>query len=144
MKLVISMMTRSEISQENKEKISNFFIKEMNSKSETYEFIEDDFFEFDVDLVKVNFSKATIHEDIMKVIKICESILIDVQEDIDFIIANDDTDTEVKTYVDDWNNIKNFGLFITKRKIVGIEPYYGSDICNAYLNFEYVSFGCMF
>lgn len=62
----------------------------------------------------------------------------------DFIVANDDTDTEVNKYVEDWNNIKDFGLFVTQRIIPDIKSYYNSRVCIAYLNFEYVSFGCMF
>ncbi|MBC1967135.1 hypothetical protein HCJ74_08360 [Listeria welshimeri] len=52
--------------------------------------------------------------------------------------------SEIFEYVEDWNNIKDFGLFVTQRIIPDIKSYYNSGVCIAYLNFEYVSFGCMF
>lgn len=57
-------------------------------------------------------------------------------QDVNIIIANDDTDTEtqIQIFENDCNNISGFGLFITK----------SSNICNAYLNFENVSFDVFF
>ncbi|EFS6815580.1 hypothetical protein HW135_002113 [Listeria monocytogenes] len=113
-------------------------------ESEMFEYVEADFFELDIDLLEVEFSKETIYDDINKVISIYKEILTNIQSDIDFIVANDDTVTEVNKYVEDWNNIKDFGLFVTQRLMPDIKSYYSSRECNAYLNFEYASFGCMF
>ncbi|MBC1319133.1 hypothetical protein HBP58_04400 [Listeria welshimeri] len=144
MRLVITLMTKNKILEKNKNKINQIFTEKMASKSEIFEYVEDNFFELDIDLLEVEFSKETIDDDLNKVISICEEILTNIQSDIDFIVANDDTDTEVNKYVEDWNNIKDFGLFVTQRIIPDIKSYYNSGVCNAYLNFEYVSFGCMF
>lgn len=144
MRLVITLMTKNKILEKNKNKINQIFTEKMASKSEIFEYVEDNFFELDVDLLEVEFSKETIYDDLNKVISICEEILTNIQSDIDFIVANDDTDTEVNKYVEDWNNIKDFGLFVTQRIIPDIKSYYNSGVCIAYLNFEYVSFGCMF
>ncbi|MBC1242590.1 hypothetical protein IA823_04625 [Listeria welshimeri] len=144
MRLVITLMTKNKILEKNKNKINQIFTEKMASKSEIFEYVEDNFFELDIDLLEVEFSKETIYDDLNKVISICEEILTNIQSDIDFIVANDDTDTEVNKYVEDWNNIKDFGLFVTQRIIPDIKSYYDSGVCIAYLNFEYVSFGCMF
>ncbi|MBC1323233.1 hypothetical protein HB785_05730 [Listeria welshimeri] len=144
MRLVITLMTKNKILEKNKNKINQIFTEKMASKSEIFEYVEDNFFELDIDLLEVEFSKETIYDDLNKVISICEEILTNIQSDIDFIVANDDTDTEVNKYVEDWNNIKDFGLFVTQRIIPDIKSYYNSGVCIAYLNFEYVSFGCMF
>ncbi|MBC1342759.1 hypothetical protein HB799_01530 [Listeria welshimeri] len=144
MRLVITLMTKNKILEKNKNKINQIFTEKMASKSEIFEYVEDNFFELDIDLLEVGFSKETIYDDLNKVISICEEILTNIQSDIDFIVANDDTDTEVNKYVEDWNNIKDFGLFVTQRIIPDIKSYYNSGVCIAYLNFEYVSFGCMF
>ncbi|WP_207694896.1 hypothetical protein DOK67_0003130 [Enterococcus sp. DIV0212c] len=144
MRLVVTLMTKDKISEKNKNKINQIFTEAMTSKSEVFEYTEERFFELDIDLLNIEFSKETIYNDINKIIGICEEIFSSVQNDIDFIIANDDTDTEVNKYVENWNNIKDFGLFVTSRTIPDIKPYYSSKICNSYLNFEYVSFGCIF
>jgi hypothetical protein len=144
MRLVITLMTKNKILEQNKNKINQIFTEKMASKSEMFEYVEDNFFELDIDLLEVEFSEKTIYDDINKVIGICEEILTNVQSDIDFIVANDDTDIEVNKYVENWNNIKDFGLFVTQRIIPNIKSYYCSGVCKAYLNFEYVSFGCIF
>ncbi|MNW17279.1 hypothetical protein D3C71_2164090 [compost metagenome] len=60
---------------------------------------------------------------------------------IDFIAGNDDTDSAIIIYEQDNEDIKNFGLFVTNRTIPNIQPYYSSQICNAYVNLTHVSFG---
>lgn len=60
------------------------------------------------------------------------------------ILIKMNAEAEILKYENDCNDIKSFGLFITSRKIPNIKPYYSSDICNVYLNFEYVSFGVIF
>ncbi len=67
-----------------------------------------------------------------------------MDQNIDIIIANDDTDTEIQVYEKNCNGIYGFGLFITKRNILDLEPCYVSNICKSYLNFENVSFGVIF
>ncbi|MQR84857.1 hypothetical protein GFV16_02720, partial [Bacillus megaterium] len=79
-----------------------------------------------------------------KLIKIHQKIIQLVNQNVEIIVANDDTDTEIQIFEKNCNDISGFGLFITSRKILELEPYYTSDICNAYLNFENVSFGVMF
>lgn len=144
MRLVVTLMTKEKIPKENRTRIEQILSEKMASKSETFNYQEEKFFELDIDLLKVEFSKETIYEDIDRLINSCEQILSDIQSDIDFIVANDDTSTEVDKYVKDWNNIDTFGLFITQRVIPNIKPYYHSQVCNAYLNLDYVSFNCMF
>ena len=144
MRLVITLMTKEKIAEENRTRIEQILSEKMASKSETFDYQEEKFFELDIDLLKVEFSKETIYEDIDRLINSCEQILSDIQSDIDFIIANDDTSTEVDKYVKNWHDIDTFGLFITQRVIPNTQPYYHSQVCNAYLNFDYVSFDCMF
>ena len=67
--------------------------------------------------------------------------MISLSLEIDFIAANDDTDTEIIRYEKNQNDIKSFGLFVTKRNIPDIIPYYSSKTCNAYVNLTHVSFG---
>lgn len=144
MRLVITMMSKQAFSSLEKKEINDLLITNMNSNSEVFNYSEGDFFEVDIDLMDVEFQKETIYSHMDKVISLCEFIIKEVRADIDFIIANDDTATEVEKYVGDWNNVRDFGLFITSRSIPNLSTYYSSEICNAYLNFEHVSFGCVF
>lgn len=144
MRLVITLMTARKISNENREKIEKIFSDEFSSRHKIFEYQEESFFELDIDLLEVNFSKETIYDSINILINICEKILTDIQDGIDFIIANDDTSTEVDKYVKDWNDVKDFGLYITPRLIPNLRPFRDSQISKAYLNFEYTSFGCIF
>ncbi|EIA6916426.1 hypothetical protein K7Q20_002706, partial [Enterococcus faecalis] len=102
------------------------------------------FCELDIDLFEVTFFRENIYDSMDMLIKLCESILVGIQDSIDFIIANDDTATEVERYVKDWNDVKDFGLFITQRIIPNLKPFHTSMISRAYLNFEHTSFGCVF
>lgn len=144
MKLVITMMSKQGFSSSEKKEINDFLTTRMNSKSELFVYKEDVFFELDIDLIEVEFQKETIYSDIDNVISLCEYIIKNIKANMDFIIANDDTATEVEKYIANWNDIKDFGLFITSREIPDLSVYYSSKICNAYLNFEHVSFGCIF
>ena len=146
MRLVTSIMTIEKLEKEERAKILEIFRKEYSNKAETfmYDYEENKFHEYDVDLLDIEFSKDTIYEDINKLIMVYEKIIDIVPFSVDFIAGNDDTGSAVDIYEKDWCDIESFGLFVTTRDIKGISPYYSSKICNAYLNFEYVSFGCIF
>lgn len=98
----------------------------------------------DIDLLDVKFHKERINEELNKLIKVSEEIIKVVPTELDIICANDDTETEIMKYEKDKNDIQDFGLFVTRRNIINLTPYYSSDTCNAYVNFEHVSFGCIF
>lgn len=97
--------------------------------------------DFDFDLVV---EKNKILNVINKLIKMHEENFKLIDQDFDIIVSNDDTETEILIYEKDYNNISTFGLFLTKRDIPNVKKYYESSICNAYLNFDYVSFGVVF
>ena len=146
MKLVNSYMSKEEINQTNLTKITKILSQQYGNKCELQKFKYEDrkYNEVDVDLFDVNFSKDSIYKNIDKLIQTYEKVLSVLEIDVDIIVANDDTDTEILIYENDNNNIGGFGLFITKRDIPNIEPYYYSDVCSAFLNFENVSFGVIF
>ncbi|MCD2248023.1 hypothetical protein LAX74_014190 [Listeria marthii] len=79
MRLVITLMTKNKILEKNKNKINQIFTEKMALESEMFEYVEDDFFELDIDLLEVEFSKETIYDDINKVISICEEILTNIK-----------------------------------------------------------------
>lgn len=143
MRLVTSMLTKKELERENIETAVKILQTRFQNRAEVQKFKYDDrkYFETDIDLFDVVFSEEQIYEDINKLISAYEEIMCIISMDIDFIAANDDTETEIQKYEKDENDIRDFGLFVTKRKIPGIEPYLCSTICNAYLNLKYVSFG---
>ena len=89
----------------------------------------------------VQFTKETLYDGINKLISAYEEIINTTPMQIDFIAANDDTETEIAKYEKDINDVKDFGLFVTNRAIPNLKPYYSSKICNAYVNLTYVSFG---
>ncbi|EGO5829923.1 hypothetical protein K7P65_002523 [Enterococcus faecalis] len=144
MRLVITLMTKKKISKDKQKKIEKIFSKNVSSKYEIFEYTEENFCELDIDLFEVTFFRENIYDSMDMLIKLCESILVGIQDSIDFIIANDDTATEVERYVKDWNDVKDFGLFITQRIIPNLKPFHTSMISRAYLNFEHTSFGCVF
>lgn len=146
MKLVNSYMSKEEIKQTDLAKIIEIVSEQYGNKYEIQKFKYEDrkYYEVDVDLLDVNFSEDRIYKDMDKLIQIHEKVLSVLEIDVDIIVANDDTDTEILIYENDCNNIGGFGLFITKRDIPNIEPYYYSDVCRAFLNFENVSFGVIF
>lgn len=146
MKLVNSYMSKEEIKQTDLAKIIEILSQQYGNKYEIQKLKYEDrkYYEVDVDLLDVNFSEERIYKDMDKLIQIHEKVLSVLEMDVDIIVANDDTDTEILIYENDRNNIGGFGLFITKRDIPNIEPYYSSDVCKAFLNFENVSFGVIF
>ncbi|EKZ0834636.1 hypothetical protein RA068_001644 [Listeria monocytogenes] len=146
MRLVTSIMTSHKLTEEEKIKIMKMFSSVYPHKMETftYDYKENKYHEFDIDLFDVGFTKETIYQDINKLVSLYEKVMAAFPFVLDFIAGNDDTGSAVEIYENDWNAVESFGLFATSRKVANLKPYYSSDMCNAYLNFEYVSFGCMF
>lgn len=146
MRLVNTLLSEHELKKEDIEVICNIFKKQYDENIEVNSYKYDDrkYYETDFDIIDVEFLKENIYREIDKLIKIHEKIIQLVNQNVEIIVANDDTDTEIQIFEKNCNDISGFGLFITSRKILELEPYYTSDICNAYLNFENVSFGVMF
>jgi len=143
MRLVTTMMTKEVLSQEHILKAINILLSEFNNKHEihNYNYGDSEYCETDIELFDVVFSKQDLHEKLSKLISCYEKIIREFPMQIDFISANDDTHNEVERYEKDINDVADFGLFVTKRTIPNLTPYYFSEICNAYLNLTHVSFG---
>ena len=146
MRLINSIMSIQELSENDICKISKIFRQKYTNTLEIQKFKYDDrkYYEVDFDLINIKFQIQKIQDELNKLIACYEKIFQVVHTDIDIIAANDDTETEILKYEQDHNDIKSFGLFATTRVIPNIRPYYSSDICNVYLNFENVSFGVVF
>ncbi|MDG5471387.1 hypothetical protein P6709_06480 [Jeotgalibacillus sp. ET6] len=146
MRLVNSLLSKEEIKNNEIEMILTLFKSQYRELIEvsTYKYEDRKYFETDFDVIDIEFNKDSIYQEIDKLIKIHERAISLTSQDVEIIVANDDTDTEIQVFENDDTDISGFGLFITKRKIPMIKPYYTSDICNAYLNFQYVSFDVMF
>lgn len=143
MRLVTTMMTMKEMTDNYIQGAIEVLSHKFNCKAEFSKFNYDDrrYFETDVDLLDVDFTKESLYDGIDKLISAYEEIMSMVPMQIDFISANDDTETEILKYEKDINDVKDFGLFVTNRAIPNLEPYYSSRICNAYVNLTHVSFG---
>ncbi|MFE4046877.1 hypothetical protein [Priestia sp. YIM B13490] len=146
MRLVNTLLSEHELKKEDIEVICNIFKKQYDKNIEVNSYKYDDrkYYETDFDIIDIEFLKGNIYIEIDKLIKIHEKVIQLVNQNVEMIVANDETDTEIQVFEKNCNDISGFGLFITSRKIRELEPYYTSDICNAYLNFENVSFGVMF
>ncbi|MGG3926170.1 hypothetical protein ABET51_09210 [Metabacillus fastidiosus] len=146
MRLVNTYLSEHELKKEDIEVICNIFKKQYDENIEVNSYKYDDrkYYETDFDIIDIEFLKENIYLEIDKLIKIHEKVIQSVNQNVEIIVANDDTDMEIQVFEKNCNDISGFGLFITSRKIQELEPYYTSDICNAYLNFEHVSFGVMF
>ena len=146
MRLVNTLLSEHELKKEDIEVICNIFKKQYDENIEVNSYKYDDrkYYETDFDIIDIEFLKGNIYIEIDKLIKIHEKVIQLVNQNMEIIVANDETDTEIQVFEKNCNDISGFGLFITSRKIRELEPYYTSDICNAYLNFENVSFGVMF
>lgn len=145
MRLVNTYLSKHELKKEDIEMICNIFKKQYDENIEinSYKYDDRKYYETDFDIIDIEFLKEKIYIEIDKLIKIHEKIIQSVNQEVEIIVANEDTDTEIQVFENNCNDISGFGLFITSRKIQDFEPYYTSDICNAYLNFENVSFGVM-
>jgi len=143
MVLVTTMMTTREMTDNEVDQALKIIANKMGktAKSSKHNYGDRIYFETDIDLIDVEFTKKTLQEGIHQLIFAYEEILETLPIQIDFIAANDDTETEILRYEKDINDVRDFGLFVTKRTIPGIEPYYFSEICNAYVNLTHVSFG---
>lgn len=95
-------------------------------------------------MIGIEFQKDNIFKEIDKLIKLHEKVVQSINQKVEIIVANDDTDSEIRVFENNCNDVSGVGLFITRRKIEELEPYYISDICRAYLNFKNVSFGVIF
>jgi hypothetical protein len=143
MRLVTTMMTSKEMPDCDVYKAKQIISRRLNYKgtSSKHNYGDRRYFEADIDLLDVEFTKETLYDGINKLITAYEEILNTIPMQIDFIAANDDTETEIARYEKNINDIEKFGLFVTERTITNIEPYYTSNKCNAYVNLTYVSFG---
>lgn len=146
MRVVNTYLAVNEIKRQDIAIICGLFSKEYaeNIEVNSYKYEDRKYFETDFDIIDVEFKKENIYKEIDKLINIHERAIQLINQDVDIIVANDDTDAEIQLFEKNCNDISGFGLFITKREIEEIKPYYTSDICNAYLNFENVSFGVIF
>ncbi|MEY9972686.1 hypothetical protein ABH966_003062 [Lysinibacillus sp. RC46] len=146
MRLVNTYLSEQELKKQEIEVICNLFMKQYTEEIEVNSYKYDDrkYYETDFDLIDIEFQKENIHKEIDKLIKVHEKAIQSIDQKVEIIVANDDTDAEIQLFENDYNNVSGFGLFITQRNIQELEPYYTSDICNAYLNFENVSFGVIF
>lgn len=146
MRLINSYLSEHELKKQEIDVIHKLFEEQYAEKIEVISYKYDDrkYYETDFDVIGIEFLKENIYEEINTLIKIHEKALQLINEKVEIIVANDDTDSEIRVYEKNCDNVSGFGLFITKRKIEGLEPYYSSDICYAYLNFEHVSFGVIF
>lgn len=146
MRLVNTYLSEHELKKEDIEVICSIFKKQYTEKIEVNSYKYDDrkYYETDFDIIDIEFLKENIYIEIDKLVKTHEKVIQSVNQNVEIIVANDDTDTEIQVFEKNCNDISGFGLFITSRKIQELEPYYTSDLCNAYLNFENVSFGVMF
>lgn len=146
MRLVNTYLSKEKIKQQDVEIIYNLIIKQYSKEIsvQSYKYDDRKYYETDFDIIGIEFQKDNIYKEINKLIQIHEKAIQLISNDVEIIVANDDTDTEIQMFEKNCNNVSGFGLFITKRKIPEIKPYYTSDTCNAYLNFENVSFGVVF
>ena len=146
MRLVNTYLSEQKLNKQDIEVIYNLFVKQYTEEIEVFHYKYDDrkYYETDFDLIEIEFQKDNIYKEIDKLIKIHEKAILLIDQNVEIIVANDDTDAEIQLFENDCNNVSGFGLFITKRFIQELEPYYISEICNAYLNFENVSFGVIF
>lgn len=143
MRLVTTMMTVEELSDSDISKATGILLNQFEKKYEINKYYYDDskYHEVDIDLFDVVFSKERLYDDIDKLISAYEDIIETVSYQIDFIAGNDDTHSAVLKYEQNNEDIKDFGLFVTRRTIPNLQPYYSSQICNAYVNLTHVSFG---
>ena len=143
MRLVTTMMTIREMSDYDVQKAVQIISQRLNCDvmSSKFNFGDRTYFETDLDILGVDFTKETLYIGINKLISVYEEIMNTIPIHIDFIDANDDTETEIARYEKDINDVKDFGLFVTKRTIPNLKPYYSSKNCNAYVNLTHVSFG---
>ncbi|WP_211222659.1 hypothetical protein [Paenibacillus daejeonensis] len=137
------MMTVEELSDSDISKATGILLNQFEKKYEINKYYYDDskYHEVDIDLFDVVFSKERLYDDIDKLISAYEDIIETVSYQIDFIAGNDDTHSAVLKYEQNNEDIKDFGLFVTRRTIPNLQPYYSSQICNAYVNLTHVSFG---
>ncbi|WP_223556307.1 hypothetical protein [Lysinibacillus sphaericus] len=146
MRLVNTYLSEQELKKQEIEVICNLFMKQYTEEIEVNSYKYDDrkYYETDFDFIEIEFQKDNIYKEIDKLIKVHEKAILSIDQNVEIIVANDDTDAEIELFETDCNNVSGFGLFITKRFIQELEPCYISDICNAYLSFENVSFGVVF
>ena len=144
MRLVTSMLTITELSNIQIKSAVSIIRRKFDAESKIYRYGtypgERDFYNVDVDLFDVDFSDD-LYGNIRKLISAYEEILRTFKVYMDIIASNDDTEGEIQIYSKDKNDVGNFGLFVTKRQIPNVQPYYSSDVCNAYVNLTHVSFG---
>ena len=143
MKLVISMMTKDALTDSNIQDAIKILGDNLsaNAKSFTFNYDDSPYCETDIDIDDFMFTTENFQNNMEKLIHALEQILSSIPVDIDVIVANDDTEAEILRYEKDWNDVGDFGLFVTKRTIPNLKAYYKSNVCNAYLNTTHVSFG---
>lgn len=146
MRLVNSILSLEPLNETEIYLIESALRKEysLEVKVQSYKYEDRQYFETDFDVIDIVFTRESIYEEINRLIGVYSKIIPNTEKSFDVIIANDDTESEILQYESDFNNVSGFGLFITGRTIPYIQPYCKSENCNAYLNFDNVSFDVMF
>lgn len=143
MNLVITIMTKEILEQNQIDNVTKILCDFFNAHAKIFIFNNHDsqYYETDIDLYDINFSQAECMKEIDSLIAVLENILSTISINADIIVANDDTTVEVIKYEKDYNDIADFGLFVTKRVIPGVVPYRVSMPYYAYVNLRHVAFG---
>lgn len=100
MRLVNTLLSEHELKKEDIEVICNIFKKQYDENIEVNSYKYDDrkYYETDFDIIDVEFLKENIYREIDKLIKIHEKIIQLVNQNVEIIVANDDTDTEIQIF----------------------------------------------
>lgn len=142
MTLVITFLSSKALDVHEKTRIAEYY-KEIyaNVKVFSFDYKNRKYHEYDIDLIDIQFDKANLHKELDEVIFQTVSICKELKIDVDVIIANDDTETEVLEYEKDKDNVSSFGLFITKRVIPDVKFKSIADDYYIFQNLSYTSFG---
>lgn len=146
MRLINSFLSKEAFIESETMAIKKAFENNYEEKIELQSFKYDDreFFELDVDILDIEFSKENLEVQLRKLIRIHDELLAKLNKEIFIIIANDDTDSEIILFEEDSNSTKNIGMLISKKQIGTDEPYFKADNCVIYLDFKYVSFDVIY
>lgn len=97
MRLVNTYLSNRELSVQEIKAVCDLFKDHYDEKIEVsrYKYEDRNYYETDFDLVEVEFYKECIHTSIQTLITIHEQAITLIDQPIEIIVANDDTDTEI-------------------------------------------------
>lgn len=124
MRLVNTYLSEHKLKKEEIKVIYNIFKKQYIEEIEVNSYKYDDrkYYETDFDVIDIEFLKGNIYKEINKLIKIHEKVIQSVNQNVEIIVANDDTDSEIQVFEKILTMYQDLDCLLLREKFKNLSP----------------------